>query len=120
MKWDKENKDRLYGLIWAKFRTFKDQYPKGNRLRDTFLREFGIEKLYKDTPKTATGNELKSSTWMKIGTQTPARNRSHIIILDPWWGGQIPKKPKGLPKGYHYGISIPKEVAEKFLVLGLP
>lgn len=121
MKWDKENKDKLYRLIWRRFQTMKSHpIPTSRHLRNTFLNEFGIEKVQKGTRlKDRVNMTRAASLWMKPHTQAPARDKHRIIILDPWWG-KSETYPKLRSRGYVDGLSIPKEVAEKFLVLGVP
>lgn len=121
MKWDKENKDRLYRLIYRRFQTMKS-HPviTGRYLRDTFLHEFGIEKVQKGKRlKERVDMTRAASLWMKPHTNSPARDKGRVIILDPWWG-HSETYPKLRSRGYVDGLSIPKDVAEKFLVLGVP
>jgi hypothetical protein len=114
MKWDNENKDRLYRLIYLRFRPFS-----GSNY-NTFLNEFGIEKVQKRKRlKNRVNMTRAASLWMKPHTNSPARDKDRVIILDPWWG-QSETYPKLRLRGCTDGLSIPKEVAEKFLVLGVP
>jgi hypothetical protein len=121
MKWDKENKERLYGLIYLRLQTIKS-HPRATRpsLYNTFLNEFGIEKVQKGKRlKNRVNMTRAASLWMKPHTNSPARDKDRVIILDPWWG-QSKTYPKLRFRGCTDGLSIPKEVAEKFLVLGVP
>lgn len=122
MKWDKENKDKLYGLIWRKFQEIKSRTDivHGRDLHNKFLNEFGIKRVQKAKRLRDRVSMNKSAwIWMNVHTQTLARDKNSIIILDPWWGNSE-NYPKLRSRGYVDGLSIPKSVAEKFLVLGVP
>ena len=122
MKWDSQNKEKLYSLIWEKYQTIKSHHSivAGRYIRDRFLFEFGIEKVQKGKRlKDRVNMTRAASIWMKPHTQTPAKDKNRIIILDPWYG-KSGTYPKLRSRGYVDGLSIPKEVAEKFLVLGVP
>jgi len=117
MKWDSKNKDRLYRLIFLRFQ--KMSHPAGV-FYNTFLNEFGIEKVQKGKRLKNRVNMTRAARlWMKPHTNSPARDKDRVIILDPRWG-QSETYPKLRLRGCTDGLSIPKEVAEKFLVLGVP
>ena len=120
MKWNSENKERLYSLIYLRLQTIKS-HPLGRVvLYNNFLNEFGIEKVQKGKRlKNRVNMTRAASLWMKPHTNSPARDKDRIIILDPWWG-QSKTYPKLRFRGCTDGLSIPKEVAEKFLILGVP
>jgi hypothetical protein len=121
MKWDSKNKERLYGLIYLRLQKIKSQ-PRATRpsLYDSFRNEFGIERVKKTKRlKNRVDMTRAASLWMKPHTNSPARDKDRVIILDPWWG-QSETDPKLRFFGCTDGLSIPKEVAEKFLVLGVP
>ena len=124
MKWNKENKERLYRLIWEKLDGIKSK-AEGNsqntvvirhNLRMAFLRKFGIERI---EHKQRLGDDRGRYLWIKPHTQKSATSKDRIIILDPWVCSRPDYKPRR-SRGYVDGLSIPKEVAEKFLVLGVP
>lgn len=105
MKWDKKNKDRLWRTLKAEVDRIHWQ---------SFSETFGIDLVYR-------GHQIcsPSKMWMQEANQgvyvdpwgqwyKPATSRNHVIIDDifhdnPGWG-----------------LKIPKEVAEKFLILGVP
>lgn len=105
MKWDGKNKRKIYHLLWCKCRS----YSKHGSLRaeafkewQIFLNSLEIIYVYRDDSR---------SKWMRKGDtpneyDIPATSKKHIIVKDPYLE--------------EYGLRIPKEVAEKFLVLGVP
>ena len=98
MKWTKKNKERLGQVVWEKFRgiySSTDNEWAARHLRDRFFMEFGISRI--DRP-------LKRAQGFK----------DRVIILDPWSGRHL----KHLVYDINTGLSIPKDIAEKFLVLG--
>ena len=100
MKWDRKNQERLRRLVWEKFRRIHsstDNEWMVRHLRSRFFMEFGISRI--DRPLTRR-NKFKD----------------RIIILDPWSGRHL----KHLVYDINTGLSIPKEVAEKILVFGIP
>ena len=97
MKWDKKNKDRLYDLFHSKaLRSFWTREPwetcQNKWVR--FLESLCIQRV----------REGLNGRWM-IGDR-PARDIKHTIIKDPM--------------SCQHGLKIPKDIAEKFLVLGIP
>ena len=102
MKWNKENKERLYRALNAKIRDIVNSTELGLFHDDwvAFCESFGIVTL-----RRATGREK----WKKR-EGVPATRKTHIIIKDPWFGRDQSE----------CGLSIPKDVAEKILVLGIP
>ena len=104
MKWDRKNKNKLYRIIQEKRQFRSDEEWHG------FCVAFGIIAVEKD-------DETYRSKWMKEGTAVgcylysqstiPVARKNRIIIRDP-------------ERGKELGLSIPKDVAEKFLVLGIP
>ena len=100
MKWDKKNKDRLRQVVWEKFRRIyssTDNEWAARHLRGRFFMEFGISRI--DRP-------LKRAHGFK----------DRVIILDPWSGRHL----NFLVYDINTGLSIPKDIAEKFLILGVP
>lgn len=107
MKWDRKNKARFQKLIYSKFCSMADQILKNQecksnieRRRKEFLRQFEIRRVRLDS----------SGTWVYYYTLRNAKSADRVIILDPWYGRT----------GHGVGLSVPKDIAEKFLVLGIP
>lgn len=103
MRWNKENKYRLYELVDLKFHSVADQtisldpdaseeqFIADRRIRiQQFFSEFGIEFV-----------------------TYPSRKKNRVVIVNPLFGC----RPVGGPES---GVSIPEDVAEKFLILGVP
>jgi hypothetical protein len=100
MNWDKASKNKLQQVVWEKFRAIyssTDNEWAARHLRSRFFMEFGISRI--DRPLTRR-NKFKD----------------RIIILDPWSGRHL----KHLVYDINTGLSIPKDIAEKFLMLGVP
>lgn len=105
MKWDWKNKKRLYFLLHRKMVSVCS-YQRDYEVWRAFCRSLGILDAYRDDGH---------SEWLLEGKtpnlyDTPAANHKNIIIKDPWFG----------ERQVECGLSIPKDVAEKFLVLGIP
>jgi hypothetical protein len=97
MKWDKKNKDRLHDLFHSKaLQSFMIGEPWETRHNEWahFLESLCIQRV----------REGLNGRWM-IGDR-PARDRKHIIIKDPM--------------SVQHGLKIPKDIALKFIVLGIP
>jgi hypothetical protein len=118
MKWDRENRKRLGSLLLEKLNGIKDvaggRIAFRHNLRMAFLREFGIERVER---KRRLGDNQGRKLWVKLHTQNPARNKDRIIIPDPWGAGSSGRITDAM---LDCGLSIPKDIAEKFLVLGIP
>lgn len=104
MKWDRKNKNKLYRILQEKRKFQSDEEWRG------FCLKFGIIAVERD-------DGTYRSKWMKEGTMVgcylypqftiPADRKNRIIIRDS-------------ERGKESGLSIPKDVAEKFLVVGVP
>lgn len=94
----KDDKERLCRVVWEKFRRIyssTDNEWEARHLRDRFFMEFGILRIHRPVMRP---------------------NKGRVIILDPWSGRHL----KHLVYAIDTGLSIPKDVAEKFLILGVP
>lgn len=130
MKWDKENKLRLYKAIRAKLEDEGLTSAKAMRIARSdlikthvadFFSSFGIRKVqkikeYHGPPWDTKG--FRSWLWRDAETREPAAKSGRIIILDPYYGPEPITDSWSPPSGE--GLSIPKDVAERFLVLGIP
>lgn len=106
MKWDKENKEKLRNALELRFGLI-DPFDRAD-----FLREYSIELVRQNCGRGQSwGFCDENGKWSGCGK---AHNKDRIIIVfDPLMlGGTY-----GLTT---YGLSIPKDVAEKFLILGVP
>lgn len=118
MKWDRANKARLQSIIRNKFCAIADQelqtYGSAedvSRLEidshfKEFLNSFGMKRVR----LAQSSSDQKRRIWVYYHTLMPAKSKARVIVLDPWYGRT----------GHKVGLSIPKDVAEKFLVLGIP
>ena len=106
--WDRKNKNKLYQIIQEKWRQF--QSDEWDEWYD-FCLASGIIPVERD-------DGTYRSKWMKQGTTVgcylydnpfaiPVARKNCMIIRDP-------------PRGKESGLLIPKDVAEKILVLGMP
>ena len=114
MKWNKENKKRLWRILRKKAMELNSLCKKRNlyglEWRE-FLKNYGIIEVYRGDNRGDTRGEL---SWKELDDngelkEEKARNPKYIIIKDPLFAPTDP-----------YGLKIPKDTAEKFLVLGLP
>ena len=117
--WDRKNKNKLYQIIQEKWRQFQSFpccghengcCPNYDEWYD-FCLASGIIPVERD-------DGTYRSKWMKQGTTVgcylydnpfaiPVARKNCMIIRDP-------------PRGKESGLLIPKDVAEKILVLGMP
>lgn len=98
MKWDKQNKERLCRVVWEKFRKIyssADNEWEARHLRSRFFMEFDILRIHRPLMRP---------------------NKGRVIVPDPWSGRHL----KNLVYDINTGLSIPKDIAEKFLILGVP
>lgn len=135
MKWDKANKEKLYRLLWMKVYEIRirhcgvkpmERFALEHRAYEAFLESFGIVRVEKVRQPLG-----RSSWWARPHTRKPIRSRNHILVYDP---SKLPRTVPRDPRDFQVciatmkrpdlshkeGLQIPKEVAEKFLVLGVP
>ena len=114
MKWDRKSKRRLYDLFMKRADdaflgrvTYRWGFPDNYKVRREwicFMRSIGVECF--DRPL---GDPWTDGDPFRADEESPAEEESdHILLLDP----TDPSKYRGL--------KIPKEVAEKILVFGIP
>jgi len=102
MKWTKENKERLCRVVWEKFRRIyssTDNEWESRHLRSRFFMEFGILRYHRPMMRP-----------------NSRRHKGRVIIPDPWSGRHL----KHLVYAIDTSLSIPEDIAEKFLILGVP
>ena len=93
MKWNKENKKKLYEALIIHF----DVMTSG-RDREEWR---AIHSVVQVRMTMRAWHDIKDGKWVR------AQSKDRIIVGDPCGDRRD-------------GLSIPKEVAEKFLVLGIP
>lgn len=111
MKWDKANKQKVWDALHRRVRQ-KDCHDWR-----PFLETFGIIPAYR-------GSQISPSmTWL----QREDDPEIVPIYVDPWGQGYKPASSRNhiiIDDIFHFnpgwGLKIPKEVAEKFLILGVP
>jgi len=137
MRWNKESKYKLYKVLRAKFVTTgiygnswgitmdacrhrPDSANQCNKLINPFLESFGIQRIQKIKKSHAWRHPDRKESWVWCDPKTkePVNKAGNIIILDPAYSPE-PIENDWMPASGE-GLSIPKEVAEKFLVLGIP
>lgn len=113
MKWDRKNKARLQSILYSKFCAISDQtlqkngsFDERDLLFKEFLKSFGIKRVR--LVQSSAGQKRRA--WLYYHTLMPAKSNARVIVLDPWQGRT----------GHNAGLSIPEDIAEKFLVLGIP
>jgi len=99
MKWDKDKEHRLYWLLEEKFK-----HPFGT-VPDSFLNEFNIQFVDRKIV-WVNGHGIRE-------TKKPKPPKNCVIV-------EMSKQLTDAHAVWHEAFSIPKEVAEKFLVLGVP
>jgi len=122
MKWNKENKIKLYRLLWTKNDEFVPKKLGRWSSKDivliekrwnAFLKAFSIEKIHdlewEKVPMMRYGrsNKLECGAPVEGFPEFCFVRGDSIILDDPWEGGGL-------------ALKIPKDIAEKFLVLGIP
>jgi hypothetical protein len=120
MRWNKESKLKLYKILRAKLEkegwvSWQNRPPYYH-----FLESFGIKKIqkikkYGGPPWDTMRRE--SWVWCDPETKEPVNKDGHIIIMNPFYGSE-PVENNWSPASGE-GIQIPKEVADKLLVLGV-
>lgn len=116
MKWDKANKKRLQKLLEAKM---KDIIPSGIGLNEAMaMRNANPNLTFEDLCKAEKdrldeGFALQQRFFSDFGIKCDYRlsKKKDRIILEEFDMPRAWKKPK---------LSIPKDFAERFLVLGIP
>jgi Zn-finger nucleic acid-binding protein len=98
MKWDKQNKEKLHELIGEKMYIVAKLVPKGSPDEYTQL-ERHFQRFFDEF-------DIQYATY-------PSRRKNRVSIVNPWHG----IKSVGGPNS---GLSIPEDVALKFLVFGIP
>lgn len=130
MKWNNKAKERLYKAIRAKMeqknwvlKNWGDIRDRPHALLSRFLDKFGVVQVRRaesinhgQDDSRPLGHAIRRWTYCWDLRKEDARSSRHVIIPHPQYG---PECPKGLWKDMQ-GIKIPKDVAEKFLVLGIP
>lgn len=114
MKWDKENKERLRLLVEAKLKEIcrcglsVDEAYKMSKANPSLT----IDDLFRDrhSEGIALRQQFFDDFGMLRGLPKAAKTKNYMI-LDVFMGPMAIKATK---------ISIPKDVAEKLLVLGVP
>lgn len=127
MKWDRKAKERLYKAIRSKMeqkgwvrKDWRDLRDRPHALLARFLDKFGVVQVCR-----AESINHKIKCWVDSYSvrltmtdlrEWNARSSRHVIIPHPNYGSEY---PKDLWKDMK-GLKIPKDVAEKFIVLGIP
>ena len=128
MKWDSENKERLYAVLrqksfkteghvrysgWPGAQPFKDFRKKWRE----FIFAYGIREVQKKNGFWWESVWIQNAAkeWHDSGCRASKPNR--IIVQDPIFEDWDKKR---FAKSTKKGLSIPKEIAEKFLILGVP
>ena len=120
MRWNKESKLKLYKVLRDKFEKERWCFRQNFSQADRFLESFGVHKVqkikkYGGPPWDTMRRE--SWLWCNPDTKEPVNKAGQIIILNPCYG---PEPLENNSPASGEGIQIPKEVAEKFIVLGVP
>ena len=112
MRWNKQSKERLYKAIRSKMeqkgwvrKDWRDLRDRPHALLTRYLDKFGVVQV-----------ERSEKCWTVGFGYGYARSSRHVIIPHPNYGSEY---PKDLWKDMK-GLKIPKDVAEKFLILGAP
>lgn len=121
MKWDGENKEKLRLALEGRFRDMIRPLAlrpsKVPAAREEFLGRFSIM-----TARRRFGT--KGWPCWYLENDEKAANKDRVIIPDPWMNAVFEVVPIDSVQKKLYlctdGLSIPKEVAERFLVLGVP
>ena len=107
MKWNKQNNILLYSALRKKAEQLKETIPPGEE-RDghwgLFLKSHGIVRAERDDPD----GYCRNPSWRSPEDDECLADKKRTLIEDPYYNE------------YQHGISVPKNTAEKILVLGLP
>jgi hypothetical protein len=107
MKWDKQSKILLYSALTKKAEQLAATIPPGEE-RDgqweLFLESHGIVRAGRDDPD----GYCRNPAWRSLKDDEFLADRKRTLIEDPYYNES------------HYGLSVPKDTAEKFLFLGIP
>jgi hypothetical protein len=107
MKWNKQSKILLYSALRKKAEQLEATIPPGEERDEQwelFLKSHGIARAERDDPD----GYCRNPAWRSLEDDELLADRKRILIEDPYYNE------------YQYGLSIPKNTAEKILVLGLP
>ena len=121
MKWNKQNKIRLYAAFTKKAEQLEATSPPGNE-RDgqweLFLKSHGIVRAERAGPCTL--RYRRNPAWTSLEDDECLADRKRTLIEDPYYNHWVRFCAVGTPPVYQQGLSVPKDIAEKILVLGLP
>lgn len=140
IKWDNKAKERLYKAIRSKMeqknwvrKDWRDLRDRPHALLTRFLDKFGVVQVQRGCRQDNfrqvlwKGQRLLLSDevwhWTEGFPKGEFKSRKHVIIPHPNHGPEL--SPEFLSqnmlssRGFR-GLAIPKDVAEKFLVLGIP
>jgi len=122
MKWNQQNKIRLYAAFTKKAEQLEATIPEPGEERDgqweLCLKSHGIVRAERDDPD----GYCRNTAWRSLEDNECLADRKRILIEDPYYNHWVrfcaaSRENKPL---YQQGLSVPKDIAEKILVLGLP
>ena len=126
LRWSVRNKKKLQELFWEKKEKLRKESEYHYEAWLVFLESFGIVEVRREwgskhwrqrgTTVAETLSLLRESNPLKIDEYDARSATKHhqVLIEHTMWSlhGSMMK--------HEWGLKIPKEVAEKFLVLGVP
>ena len=121
MKWNQQNKIRLYAAFTKKAEQLEATIPEPGEERDgqweLFLKSHGIVRAERDDD-----GYCRNPAWRSLEDDERLADRKRTLIEDPYYNHWVrfcaaSRENKPL---YQQGLSVPKDIAEKFLVLGVP
>ena len=131
MKWNQQNKNRLYAAFTKKAEQLEATIPEPGEERDgqweLFLKSHGIVRAERDDPngyysRFDRPRRCRNPAWRSLEDDECLADRKRILIEDPYYNHWVrfcaaSRENKPL---YQQGLSVPKDIAEKILVLGVP
>lgn len=119
MKWDKANKDKLLLILRAKAEEIYSEATREGGLsgwhaalttkRRKFLASYGLRMIHKDK----NDHGWREVSYVLGGREPHVKKKNGIIIRYPFCDDADCLK-------YGWGLQVPRDVALKFLVLGIP
>jgi hypothetical protein len=106
MNWDRQSKRKLHEMVEIKLHAIADR-TKFHKHDDTDKARTLV------TQRETHFKQFFEEFDIRYVPSYPAKRKNRVVITNPWFG----LKAVGGP---HQAISIPNEVAEKFLTLGIP
>lgn len=126
MDWDENKKDRLYALLCGKLEEIRDGLPPASASQNYFL----VRDRFCEFLNSCGAEMVRFKKSRKIAPHwtspdgNPVEMEKSVVVPDPFFALEFHEKIDRRPARNHenkkHGLCVPKETAERMLVLGPP